>query len=122
MLSRFVVHQHRAGRLHFDLRIIVGDILRSWSMLKQPSLRSGEKRLAIERESYPADLITGSVFEEEAFGRGQVLVWDRGEVEVCILSARCLALTFKGSKISGYYELRQMLWYPGNRWLLTKKA
>ncbi len=121
MLSRFVVHQHKAGRRHFDLRIILHGILRSWSLLKEPPLRLGEKRLAIERESYSADAINSGIFEEEAFGQGRVFVWDHGEVEVRVLSSRHLTLIFKGGRIAGNYELRRMLWYPGNRWLLTKK-
>jgi len=121
MLSRFVVHQHKAGRRHFDLRIVFSDVMRSWSMLREPPLRSGEKRLAIERESHPAGSINSGTFEEEAFGKGRVSVWDQGEAEVRAISARHLVLSLKGGRISGNYELRRMLWYPGNRWLLAKK-
>jgi bifunctional non-homologous end joining protein LigD len=121
MLSRFVIHQHSAGRPHYDLRIILNGVLRSWSLLKTPPLRFGERRLAIERESFPADSIHSGSFEEEAFGLGRVSAWDRGEVEVQAQSPWHLALVFKGGKVSGDYELRRMLWYPGNRWLLTKK-
>jgi len=121
MFSRFVIHQHKAGRPHYDLRVIQNGVLRSWSLLKEPPRRVGERRLAIERESYPAGSIDSNSFEEEAFGRGRVFIWDQGEVEVRILSPRNLALDFRGGKITGNYELRRMLWYPGNRWLLTKK-
>ena len=121
MFSNFVIHQHKAGRLHFDLRIVQNGILRSWSLLKEPPVRFGERRLAIERESFPAGSIDNSNFEEEAFGQGRVLIWDHGEVEIKVISPRHLVLVFKGNRILGNYELRRMLWYPGNRWLLTKK-
>jgi len=121
VLTKFVFHQHKAGRPHLDLRIILDGILRSWSLLREPPLRIGERRLAIERESYPEDSINSGSFEEEAFGKGRVSIWDHGEVEVRVLSPRQLSLAFKGSRVSGNYELRRMLWYPGNRWLLTKK-
>jgi len=60
-------------------------------------------------------------FEEEAFGLGRVASWDEGEVEVQTVTPRQLVLNFRGGKISGKYELRRMLWYPGNRWMLTKR-
>jgi bifunctional non-homologous end joining protein LigD len=120
MGSRFVVHQHKTGRSHFDLRIVQEGVLRSWSLLREPPRRYGEKRLAIERESFPVESIDSKNFEEEAFGRGRVSAWDEGEVEVKAVSPRLILLTFMGSKVTGKYEFRRMLWYPGNRWLLTK--
>lgn len=121
MPSRFVIHQHKAGRTHFDLRIVQNDILRSWSLLKEPPRQVGTRRLAIERESRPAEWIDANIFEEEAFGRGKVVVWDQGDAEIQILSPRQWILDFRGAKMAGRYELRRMLWYPGNRWLLTMK-
>jgi bifunctional non-homologous end joining protein LigD len=120
MTSRFVIHQHKAGRKHFDLRVVQNDILRSWSLLKEMPRRPGEKNLAIERESHPAASIDMPVFEEEAFGKGRVISWDEGTVDVHVVSPICLILEFAGGKISGKFELRRMNWYPGNRWLLKK--
>jgi hypothetical protein len=88
--------------------------------LKEPPRRQGEKRLAVERESYTAESIDSSLFEEEAFGRGPVVRWDEGEVEIKLVSPRHVSLVFSGGRITGKYEFRRMLWYPGNRWLLTK--
>ncbi|MBN1567481.1 MAG: hypothetical protein JXA73_06520 [Acidobacteria bacterium] len=119
-VSHYVVHQHKAGRSHFDLRVIESGILRSWSLLKEPPCRNGERRLAIERENFPAESIKSSIFEEEAFGRGRVTVWDEGEVEIITSLPKRLILRFSGKKLSGKYEFRRMIWYPGNRWLLTK--
>jgi len=94
--------------------------LRSWSLLKEPPRGQGERRLAIERESFPAESIGSNSFEEQAFGQGRVRVWDEGEVKVEVASPRILRLEFAGGKVTGAYQLRRMLWYPGNRWLLTK--
>ena len=118
--SRFVVHQHKTGRSHFDLRIVQNGVLRSWSLLREPPRRQGEKRLAIERESFSADSIECRNFSEEAFGMGRVSPWDHGEVAIEADSTKLLVLSFTGEKISGRYEFRRMRWYPGNRWLLTK--
>lgn len=102
------------------MRIIHEGVLRSWSLLKEPPQRDRERRLAVERESFSMESINSNLFEEQAFGRGRVEAWDKGEVEVQIVSPRHLILVFKGGKISGKYELRRMFWYPGNRWLLSK--
>jgi bifunctional non-homologous end joining protein LigD len=117
---RFVIHRHTTGRSHFDLRIEQNGIFRSWSLLKEPPLKQGDKRLAIERESFTADSIDSMNFEEEAFGLGRVAAWDDGKVEFEFVSPRLLVLVFAGSKVAGKYEFRRMRWYPGNRWLLTK--
>ena len=120
MVSKYVVHQHKAGRSHFDVRIVENGVLRSWSLLKEPPCRNGERRLAIERESFPEESIKSGVFEEEAFGRGRVAAWDEGEVDIIESLPKRLVLRFRGKKLSGKYEFRRMIWYPGNRWLLTK--
>jgi DNA ligase D-like protein (predicted 3'-phosphoesterase) len=120
MLSRYVIHRHKTGRTHFDLRIVHEESLRSWSLLKEPPSRAGEKRLAIERENFPIESLNNRNWEEEAFGGGIAEVWDKGEVELKSPSSRLMLLTFRGIRLSGKYELRRMIWYPGNRWLLTK--
>jgi len=122
MASRFVVHHHKTGRSHFDLRIVQNGILRSWSLLKEPPRRNGDRRLAIERESFTPDSIEAAKFEEEAFGLGRVSPWDEGRVEFEFVSPRFMVLVFAGGKVSGKYEFRRMRWYPGNRWLLTKMS
>ena len=122
MLSRFVVHRHRTGRTHFDLRIICNGVLRSWSLLREPPGRSGEKRLAIERESFTVDSINCQAFEEEAFGLGKVRAWDNGDVDIKDMTSGHLVFVLHGRRISGNFEMRRMRWYPGNRWLLKKTS
>jgi len=120
MISRFKVHRHKTGRSHFDLRVIDNGLLRSWSLLKQPPLKKGERRLAIERETRAAADIDQSRFNEEAFGEGGVYTWDQGDVQISGPAADKLILDFQGGKLNGRYEIRRMRWYPGNRWILLK--
>jgi hypothetical protein len=88
--------------------------------LREPPLRGGQHRLAIERETFrPGDLNYG-IFEEEAFGKGPVRTWDEGTVVITSATPRHLILVFGGTKLTGPYEMRRMRWYPGNRWLLEK--
>jgi hypothetical protein len=122
MITKFVVHRHKTGRTHFDLRLVQDQYLRCWSLLKEPPSSSGGSRLAIERESYAAGDIGAIRFNEEAFGEGRVQTWDAGDVDIVATSARQLDLIFQGAKLSGRYRLRRMRWYPGNRWLLEKLA
>jgi bifunctional non-homologous end joining protein LigD len=120
MVSDFVIHHHRTGRSHFDLRVVQNGVLRSWSLLKEPPGRAGERRLAIERENFPVEAINRGHIEEEAFGLGRVVVWDSGKAEITETSPRLLLMSLTGGKISGKFEFRRMFWYPGNRWLMTK--
>lgn len=119
-MPRFLIHTHTAGRRHFDLRLIQDDMVRSWSMMKEPPVRAGEKRLAIEREKLPVEKLHQTHIEEEAFGIGRVRIWDEGEVDISSVSPGRLTLVFAGGRMTGRYELRRMRWYPGNRWLFEK--
>jgi len=120
--ARFVIHRHKTGKSHFDLRLVMGERLRCWSILRDPVCLPGEKRLAIERESAPAQNLNQSTFTEEAFGTGRVFVWDAGTFKISAQAAEVIVLEFSGKKLSGPYELRHMRWYPGNRWLLKNMS
>jgi bifunctional non-homologous end joining protein LigD len=122
MISKFVVHVHKTGRTHYDLRLLLNDFLRCWSFLREPPTQKGERRLAVERETFRAADMNAPRFEEEAFGVGRVRAWDAGEVEICNYSDRNLILRFRGKKLSGDYSMQQMRWYPGNRWMVKKEA
>jgi len=119
-VSRFVIHRHKTGRVHYDLRFDESGTERSWSLLREPPLREREQRLAIEREGIPAEEATRKTVTEQAFGTGKVYSWDEGDASITRLTPDHLILEFRGNRIVGTYELRRMRWYPGNRWLLKK--
>jgi len=119
MKARFIIHRHSAGRSHFDLRLLYGDRVRSWSLLRIPPV-GAEQRLAIEREELNAEDLERETIHESAFGAGRAVRWDEGEAGLVLESEDVLVLQLNGRKLSGRYELKRMDWYPGNRWLLRR--
>lgn len=135
----FVVQKHAARRLHYDLRLEVDGVLKSWSVPKGPSLDPGEKRLAVMVEDHPLDY--GSfegVIPRGEYGAGQVIVWDNGtyspdeggqfsfhdraDAEERMrrgLAEGKLSVLLRGSKLKGSWALVKMQ-RGENDWLLIK--
>ena len=127
-MPSFVVQQHDATRLHYDFRLEVDGVLRSWAVPRGPSLRPADKRLAVEVEDHP---LSWGEFEgtiESGYGAGTVIVWDRGEYEPSgdVPFARALSeghasFELHGAKLRGGWALRRMHRGEKPQWLLVKK-
>ena len=105
-LHRFVVHKHRARSLHYDFRLEMGGVLRSWAVPKGPPLELGVRRLAIQVEDHPIDYIdfTGDIPQGE-YGAGNVEIWDKGELNLEKESAGILEFSLRGKRLLGSYAL-----------------
>ncbi len=126
----FVVQQHAASHLHFDLRLELGGVLKSWAVPKGPSDDPADKRFAVETEDHPLDYAD---FEGEIpagnYGAGQVIVWDRGTYVANEPFERGfergkLLFELKGHKLKGTWTLVRLKTKDstGKEWLLIKES
>ena len=116
--SRFVVQLHDATTLHFDLRIQVGDVFRSWAVPKGPSLDPAVRRLAVPVEDHT--LSAGDfegVHEGQARGSGAVIIWDEGPAEIIRDEPGHMSVVLQGSKLTGGFALTRT---GEHRWILVK--
>jgi DNA ligase D-like protein (predicted 3'-phosphoesterase) len=117
-VSRFVVQLHNATTLHFDLRIQIGEVLRSWAVPKGPSLDPGVRRLAVPVEDHA--LSAGEyegVQAGQARGSGAVIIWDEGAAEILHDEPGHLSVLLHGSKLTGGFALTRT---GERRWILVK--
>ncbi len=119
VISRFVVQRHQAKHLHYDFRLEIDGVLKSWAVPKGIPLEPGLKRLAVQVEDHPIDYIdfTGQIPEGQ-YGAGTVEIWDSGGFELAKKGTGHLEFTLHGKKLSGDYVL---IHTDGKNWLLIKR-
>src|SRR5215467_8018651 len=128
---RFVVQKHRASHLHYDFRLEMDGVLKSWAVPKGPSLNPGDKRLAMQVEDHPVSYVhfEGNI-PEGNYGAGTVMVWDTGAWEPLgnaseMLRKGDLKFRLHGGKLNGEFVLAKMRsrrpGSKGTEWLLIKK-
>lgn len=133
---QFVVHKHDASHLHYDLRLEMEGVLKSWAIPKGPSMNPNDKRLAIMVEDHPLDYGKfEGIIPEGNYGAGTVMIWDEGtyqaidtkektENEKALLEGLQkgnLKIILKGKKLNGEFALVKMHLKKGNEWLFIKK-
>jgi bifunctional non-homologous end joining protein LigD len=143
---RFVVQRHRATRLHYDFRLEMEGVLKSWAVPKGPSLNPGDKRLAMQVEDHPVSYFDfEGIIPEGNYGAGTVMVWDVGTWEplspvpvngeyvpgteaeaAAMIKKGDLKFRLHGQRLNGDYALIHMKarrpGSKGNEWLMIKKA
>jgi bifunctional non-homologous end joining protein LigD len=114
---QFVVQKHAASHLHYDFRLEMEGVLKSWAVPKGPSMNPAEKRLAIQVEDHPYDYKDFEGIIPKGYGAGAVIVWDNGTYEVAA-TKNALHLTLYGKKLKGEFSL---IHTREKQWLLIKK-
>ncbi|MDL1972900.1 MAG: 3'-phosphoesterase [Deltaproteobacteria bacterium] len=124
----FVVHEHHASHLHYDFRLEIEGVLKSWAIPKGPSMNPTDKRLAIMVEDHPLEYARfEGIIPEGHYGAGAVVIWDRGYylplgdkgLEVQLKMGK-MDFILQGKRLKGAFT---MMLFRGrkNQWLLIKK-
>jgi DNA ligase D-like protein (predicted 3'-phosphoesterase) len=126
----FVIQKHDASSLHYDFRLEVDGVLKSWAVPKGPSTDPRDKRLAMEVEDHELDYADfEGVIEEGSYGAGAVIVWDNGTYESLngdesmaeALERGSARVWLHGKKLRGGYTLRRTSGGAKPKWLLMKR-
>ena len=128
--GEFVVQKHHARRLHYDLRLEIDGVLKSWAVPKGPSLDPTQKRLAVHVEDHPLEYGQfEGVIPAGEYGAGSVIVWDRGRWNPLVgglegYQKGKLKFELSGTKLKGAWMLvriRRRAGETADYWLLVKE-
>ena len=124
---KFIVHEHHSTRLHYDFRLEIGGVLKSWAIPKGASMNPSEKRLAVMVGDHPLEYGEfEGIIPQGYYGAGAVLIWDSGEFQTegdpeSGLKKGRLSFALNGKKLQGSFSLVLMKGRgSGKDWLLTK--
>ena len=120
-LFLFVVHSHFAKQHHYDLRLQVNNVLKSWAVPKEPPIDEKTKRLAIQVEDHPLSYANfHGIIPEGNYGAGKVKIWDKGFYIPEKFSDKEIIINIHGKKLKGKYVLiktnyskKSWLWFKG---------
>lgn len=117
--NRFVVHKHQASHLHYDFRLEMDGVLKSWAVPKGVPEVPGVRRLAVQVEDHPIEYLdfAGEIPQGE-YGAGTVEIWDRGKFKLARGEPDQLEFNLEGEKLTGGYVL---IHTAGKNWLLLKR-
>jgi bifunctional non-homologous end joining protein LigD len=130
LVRRFVVHEHKASSLHYDFRLEMEGVLKSWAIPKGPSMNPADKRLAVMVPDHPVGYIGfEGIIPKGSYGAGPVVIWDSGTYEALAsgdpmrqLDTGKVTFALHGEKLRGEFVLtRLMKGKTGKEWLLIKE-
>jgi DNA ligase D-like protein (predicted 3'-phosphoesterase) len=116
----YVIQKHNASHLHYDLRLEMEGVMKSWAVPKTPPINQGKKRLAVSVEDHPVDYAAfEGVIPESEYGAGTVEIWDNGTYKLLERTDRKIAIDIHGKKLQGIYYLIRLK--EQKNWLFFKK-
>lgn len=116
-MPRFVVQEHDASHLHWDLRLDIDGVGKSWAVPKGPPLKLGIRRLAIQVQDHPLSWFKFEGVIEEGYGAGTVKIWDKGTYTLLKREKNKILIRIRGKKMKGIYR---MTCFQPKHWLLQK--
>jgi DNA ligase D-like protein (predicted 3'-phosphoesterase) len=118
----YLIHRHEATHLHWDLRLEMDGVLKSWAVPKEPPTQPGTRRLAVQVEDHPLEYAGFSgVIPEGEYGAGTVEIWDKGSYTPVSIKEDKLVIMIQGERLKGNYVLvKTRLGGKGNNWLFFK--
>jgi DNA ligase D-like protein (predicted 3'-phosphoesterase) len=120
VIGRFVVQEHDASHLHWDFRLEMNGVLKSWAVPKTPPTKPGVRRLAVAVEDHDLDYIDfEGVIPEGEYGAGTVEIWDSGTYTLVSRKPEKIVFELNGEKMRGRYTLVHFTDKEDN-WLLFK--
>jgi DNA ligase D-like protein (predicted 3'-phosphoesterase) len=116
----YLIHKHAATHLHYDLRLEMDGVLKSWAIPKEPPTSPGIRRLAVQVEDHPIEYANfeGTIPEGE-YGAGTVEIWDEGTFKLIDRKEDKLIVEISGGKLKGAYAL--VRFKDQKNWLFFKK-
>ncbi len=119
----FVIQKHQATHRHWDLRLEMDGVLKSWAVPKEPPRKPGIKRLCIQVEDHDLNYaeFEGTIQNGE-YGAGTVEIWDKGEYELIEKDSKLIKFNAKGKIFKGIYVLYRFPKVGDNAWLLFKTS
>ncbi len=119
LTSRFVIQKHAATHLHYDFRLEMDGVLKSWAVPKEPPTVAGVKRLAMEVGDHQLDYINfEGTIPEGKYGAGTVEIWDKGTYVLKHRSPKKIMFTLNGQRLKGDYTL--LNFRDDKNWLIFK--
>lgn len=116
--GRFVVQEHHATRLHWDFRLELDNVLKSWAIPRGPPQESGTRRLAVQVEDHPVDYIKfEGTIPKGGYGAGTVKIWDSGTFELRRRTDDLYEFWLRGKRLNGKYALVR---FKEKNWLMIK--
>ena len=116
----YVIQKHQARNLHYDLRLEINGVLKSWAIPKTPPTEKGIKRLAVQVEDHPLEYASfQGTIPEGQYGAGTVEIWDKGEYVLKEKGEDRLVFEVRGNKLKGDYCL--VMFKGKKNWLFFKK-
>ena len=128
-MMRFVIQEHHARQLHYDFRLEMEGVLKSWAIPKGPSLNPADKRLAVMVDDHALEYFNfEGIIPEGRYGSDAVVIWDsgtyrllEGEAPMKALESGKIVMELRGKRLKGGFTLVKMKGRGEKNWLLIKK-